>query len=307
MEKVTAYSKDEISAMSLPDFFAGEAKAQIHGAIEKILTDGAYELEADIVAKDGTEIPYWFTSKLLRLHEKQYVLGLGIDLTERKLAENALKASLKEKEMLLREIHHRVKNNLQLISSLLNLQLRQVKRKDETFEEIFEKIQGRIMAMALVHGALYGSENLESIDVSRYVQSIVAGLQASSSRSIKELGIKTDVKNISLDINAALACGLIVNELVTNSLKHAFPDGREGEIVVTLGPIGEKEFQLTVRDNGIGMPQHIDLERPESLGLDLVASLAKQLDGTVEFATGNGTEFHVRFHEPRKRGDNPQH
>ena len=106
-------------------------------------------------------------SKLVRLDEKQYVLGLGIDLTERKLAENALKASLKEKEMLLREIHHRVKNNLQLISSLLNLQLRQVKRKDESFEEIFENIQGRIMAMALVHEALYGSENLESIDVSR--------------------------------------------------------------------------------------------------------------------------------------------
>ena len=170
LEKVTAYSKDEICTMSPLDFFAREAKAQIREAIAKVVIDGAYEFEAGAVAKDGTEIPYWFTSKLLRLHEKQYVLGLGIDLTERKLAENALKASLREKEILLREIHHRVKNNLQLISSLLNLQLRQVKRKDESLEEMFGAIQGRIMVMALVHEALYGSENLESIDVSRYVE-----------------------------------------------------------------------------------------------------------------------------------------
>jgi two-component sensor histidine kinase len=103
------------------------------------------------------------------------------------------------------------------------------------------------------------------------------------------------VENISLSVNEALACGLIVNELVTNSLKHAFPEGRKGEIVVSLNAVGEEDFQLTVRDNGTGMPEHIDLQRTESLGLDLVVSLAKQLDGTVEFTTGNGTAFQFRF------------
>jgi two-component sensor histidine kinase len=109
------------------------------------------------------------------------------------------------------------------------------------------------------------------------------------------------VSSLSLDVNTALACGLIVNELVTNSLKHAFPEGRKGEILVSLNAVGEEDFQLTVRDNGTGMPEHIDLQQPESLGLDLVVSLAKQLDGTVEFTTGNGTEFQVRFKQAARK------
>jgi len=133
--------------------------------------------------------------------------------------------------------------------------------------------------------------------MSQYIQGIVVGLRAASPRGTQEVGIKTDVKNISLGINAALACGLIVNELVTNSLKHAFPGGREGEIVVILKPVDGEEFQLTVHDNGIGMPEHVDLQQPESLGLDLVANLTRQLDGTIEFATGEGTEFRIRFVE----------
>ena len=289
--------------MSPLDFFPGEAKAQIHAAIEKVLIDGAFSVEADIVTKEGAEIPYWFNSKLLKLHEKQYIIGLGIDLTARKLAENALKTSLKEKEILLREIHHRVKNNLQLISSLLRLQLRQIKHKDEGLVDAFADIQGRIKAMALVHEALYESENLELVDASLYVKRIVDSLRDSSTRSRQELHVKTDVKSITFSINVALALGLIVNELVTNSLKHAFPEDQEGEVVVTLESTGEAEFQLTVRDNGVGMPQHIDLQHLESLGLELVTDLARQLNGTVEFARGEGTEFRVRFKGPISHND----
>ncbi len=220
---------------------------------------------------------------------------MGIDLTERRLAEDRLKASLREKEILLREIHHRVKNNLQLISSILRLQLRQIKSKDEDLIGAFGDIQSRIKAMALVHEALYQSENLEQVEASLYIQKIITSLRASSLRNTENLRVKTDMKDISFGINTAIPCGLIVNELVTNSLKHAFPSGREGEIIVTLESTGEEECQLTVHDNGVGMPQHIDLQHPESLGLDLVASLVRQLDGTAEFATDEGTEFCVRF------------
>jgi PAS domain S-box-containing protein len=303
LEKVTGYSGDEISTMSPLDFFAKDTKAQLHAAIENIITDGAFSIEAVVVAKDGTEIPYWFNNKLLKLHENQHILGLGTDLTERKLAENALKASLKEKEILLREIHHRVKNNLQLISSLLRLHLRQIKRKDQDLAAIFEDIQGRIKAMALAHEALYESENLELVDADLYIQRIVANLRVSYPVSRKQLRVKTDVESITFSINVALPCGLIVNELVTNSLKHAFPEDREGEVVVALVSTGEAEFQLTVRDNGVGMPQHIDLQHPESLGLELVTDLAKQLNGTVEFTGGDGTEFHVRFKGPISHND----
>lgn len=281
--------------MSPLDFFKGKVKAQIRAAIEKTFADGTFALEADTVAKDGTETPYWFTGKQVRLGENQCVLGVGIDLTERRLAEDRLKASLREKEILLREIHHRVKNNLQLISSILRLQLRQIKSKDEDLIGAFGDIQSRIKAMALVHEALYQSENLEQVEASLYIQKIITSLRASSLRNTENLRVKTDMKDISFGINTAIPCGLIVNELVTNSLKHAFPSGREGEIIVTLESTGEEECQLTVRDNGVGMPQHIDLQHPESLGLDLVASLVRQLDGTAEFATDEGTEFCVRF------------
>jgi PAS domain S-box-containing protein len=295
LEKLTGYSGDEISAMAPLDFFAEKDKARIHAAIEKILTEGAFSLEANSVTKGGSEAPYWFNSKLLRFHEKRYVLGLGIDLTARKVAENALKASLEEKEILLREIHHRVKNNLQLISSLLRMQLRQIKSKDEGLVDAFEDIQRRIKAMALVHEALYQSENFELVDVPLYIQRIVANVGASFFRSREDLRIETDVKSITFNINVALACGLIVNELVTNSLKHAFPGDRKGEVVVTLESTDEAQFQLTVRDNGVGMPKHIDAQHPESLGLELVTDLARQLNGTVEFVRGGGTEVRVRF------------
>ena len=306
LEKLTGYTRDEISTMSPLDFFAEDDKAHIHAVIEKVLADGAFSLEADIVTKEGTDIPYWFSSKPLRLHKKRYVLGLGIDLTARKLAENALKASLKEKEILLREIHHRVKNNLQLISSLLRMQLRQIKSKDEGPVEAFEDIQRRIKAMAFVHEAMYQSENLELVDAALYIQRIVANLRISSPRSGQELRLETHVQSVTLSINVALACGLIVNELVTNSLKHAFPEDREGEVVVTLESTGEAEFQLTVSDDGVGMPKHIDLQHPESLGLELVTDLARQLNGTVEFTRSEGTEFRVRFKGPISHNDRNQ-
>ncbi|HTY26374.1 MAG TPA: PAS domain S-box protein [Desulfomonilaceae bacterium] len=310
-KRILGYPTEEYRTFSFRDILdpeyipiaAEQLRRKFQNGIERT---GPYELLAR--HKDGTL--HWFevTSRIIKDQGKPLAVhGTARDITDRKRDEERLKASLREKEVLLKEIHHRVKNNLQLMSSLLRLQLRQIKRKDDGLVGVFEDIQSRIRAMALVHEALYRSKDLEQVDAAPYIRRIVAGLRASSPRGSRELSIKTDVKSISLSINAALACGLIVNELVTNSLKHAFPEGQQGEILVTLGPVGEEEFQLGVRDNGIGMPQTIDLQNPESLGLDLVASLSRQLNGTVEFATGEGTKFYVRFQESRNHGNSGQH
>jgi len=262
-----------------------------------------YRLEKRYIRKDGRTMWGDVSVSAIRNENGDHIATVGViaDITDRKLADDKLRASLREKEILLREIHHRVKNNLQLITSLLRLQLRQIKGEDESLVEIFEDIQSRIKTIALVHQSLYRSEELDLIDISQYMQRILGSLRASSARSTREVSIKADVKNILLRIDAALACGLIVNELVTNSLKHAFPEGREGEIVVTLKSVGGKEFQLTVHDNGIGIPEQIDLQQLESLGLDLVANLVRQLNGTIELATGEGTEFRIRFEGQNSR------
>ena len=263
-------------------FPSSPTSATIEGLLEEIFLQRRTKVTEAHMQIQNKTIWTRITLRPIRIVDSRFILAILEDLTpekrrialqekhERELrkAHDRLKAALREKEILLREIHHRVNNNLQLISSLLTLELHQAERKNESLGEILEDIQGRIQAMALVHGVLFRSENLELIDLSRYVQSIVAGLHASSPRSIGELGIKTDVKNISLGINTALTCGLIINELVTNALKHAFPGGRRGEVVVSLESSGDAEVQLTVRDNGVGMPQDLDLQRPKSLGLE---------------------------------------
>jgi two-component sensor histidine kinase len=298
------YTMEEMVQLNVSDIHPAELIPQVAAMFETIGTiEKPMAQNFPCLRNDGSVFYADIVGSPVVIDQRKLNVGFFTDTTERKLAEDALKASLREKEILLREIHHRVKNNLQLISSLLRLQSRQIEQKDEILVEMFEDIQGRIKAIALVHEALYRSENLELIDMSQYLQGIVAGLRTVSTQSMQELRINTDVKNISMGINAALACGLIVNELVTNSLKHAFPKGREGKIVVTLSTIGEEEFQLTVHDNGIGMPKYIDLRQPESLGLDLVVSLAEQLHGSVEFTGGEGTEVRVRFREQTNSSD----
>ncbi len=249
------------------------------------------------------------TLRPIRIMDRRFILAILEDLTPEKSkialqvkhkdelqkAHDKLEASLREKEILLKEIYHRVGNNLQFVSSLLGLHLRQTTLKDESIGEILEDIQRRIEAMAQVHDAMYVSESLELVDFSLYLLRIVDSLRVSSTLGRQELSIRTDLNSITFDINSALACGLIVNELVVNALKHAFPADREGEVVVSLESISQGEFQLAVRDNGVGMPQHIDLMNPESVGLQLVMGLARQLKGTVEFTREKGTEVRVRF------------
>ena len=216
------------------------------------------------------------------------------DVTERKRAEKEIKASLQEKEVLLREIHHRVKNNLQIITSLLNLQSAYV--KDNTYMHMFKESRNRVKSMALIHEKLYQSDDLTNIDFREYVRTLVHWIVQSHGVSMERVIPTIRVEDVSFGVDAAIPCGLIINELVTNSLKHAFPEGK-GEITVVLRS-ADGNVELVVADNGVGMPDNIDFKTTETLGLRLVTILAEgQLGGHIELVKGSGTEFHIRFKE----------
>lgn len=211
-------------------------------------------------------------------------------------AEENLKKSLKEKETLLREIHHRVKNNLQIISSLLTLQSQYI--KDNNDATMLTESQNRIISMSLIHEKLYQSKDLAKIDFKEYTEDLVTGLFQSYGISSSRITLNLDIEKISLTIDSAIPCGLIINELVTNSLKYAFPGDKKGEIKVTLHSIGAKVFELVVSDNGIGIPKELDFRNIESLGLHLVTILVEnQLHGEIYLNRDNGTEFQIKFKE----------
>lgn len=219
------------------------------------------------------------------------VMGSSTEITELKLTEEALKASLKEKEVLLSEIHHRVKNNMQVIISLLKLQADKI--EDKKYANMLQESQNRILSMALVHEQLYLSKDFANIDFGEYVKSFVNGLFVSYGVDTNKVKLNIDIKDVSFDLENAIPCGLIINELASNSLKHAFPRQGEGNISIVLRATNEDDLELTVSDDGVGIPEDLDVRDTESMGLHLVRVLAEQtLEGKMELNRTEGTKFH---------------
>ncbi|HMB44863.1 MAG TPA: histidine kinase dimerization/phosphoacceptor domain -containing protein, partial [Candidatus Methanoperedens sp.] len=216
------------------------------------------------------------------------------DITERKLAEDQIAQSLREKEVLLREIHHRVKNNMQIISSLLSHQMENI--NDKKIIDIFTESQNRILSMSLVHEKLYQSRDLRNIDFKEYINDLGINLFQSYDIHSGNIKLNIDVEDILLDIDLAIPTGLIINELITNSLKYAFPDGMKGEIKVLFRSTNENMLELVVSDNGIGLPEDLDFRKTRTLGLHLVTVLAEnQLHGNIDMDRIKGTEFRIKF------------
>jgi PAS domain S-box-containing protein len=219
--------------------------------------------------------------------------GFISDITERKKIEEEIQASLKEKEVLIKEVHHRVKNNLQVIYSLLSLQSGYV--HDPQALEMFKECQDRVKSMALIHEILYRSKDLAKVDFGEYVNTLVANLNRSYKSKRARVDIKIDVAQTMLDLDVAIPCGLIINELVSNALKYAFIDRESGVIEILLRQPEEGTYNLIIRDNGVGFPQSIDFKQTVTLGLQLVNTLAEQLDGKIDLNRGEGTEFVITF------------
>ncbi|MEG4517595.1 MULTISPECIES: PAS domain S-box protein [unclassified Microcoleus] len=220
---------------------------------------------------------------------------LQAELSDRKQAEANLKNSLREKEILLKEIHHRVKNNLCVVASLLELQSNTV--ADPQVSKMFEESQNRLYSMALIHEKLYRSTNLAQINFGEYLEDLVSNLFHSYNISNNQIQLQVLAEPISLNLETATPCGLIANELVSNTLKHAFPDGTTGTVSVECYQTGNQEINLLVKDNGIGFPQNLDFRKTHSMGFQVVCTLTDQLEGTIEISRKFGTSFHLKFNE----------
>jgi PAS domain S-box-containing protein len=220
----------------------------------------------------------------------------------RKKAEAQIRASLEEKDVLLKEIHHRVKNNMQVISSLLNLQSHHV--TDPFVLDMFRESQRRIRSMALIHERLYQSSDLSRVEFSQYLRNLAIHLFHSYQVDSSRVRLTMDAEEVSLNINTAIPCGLIVNELISNALKHAFPNGRNGEVAIELHQIEGDGYCLRVRDNGVGFPEGLDFRQTGTLGMQIIATLVNQIDGRLDLQSQDGTSFTLEFNELQRKKSN---
>ena len=247
------------------------------------------QFEVDLLQQLATHVA-------IAIQQSELYQQVQSELAERKRAEEQLIASLKEKDILLKEVHHRVKNNLQTISSLLRLQCDYI--KDEKTLALFNESQSRIRSMALIHEKLYQSKDLFRIDFAEYICELAANLLRSYSASSQPITLRINAQDIWLNIDTAIPCGLIINELFLNSLKHAFtPTIQKPEIFIEIHSSHVNEFTLIIGDNGVGLPQDLDFRNTESLGLQLVCTFTEQLEGTINLDNSKGTTFIIEFSE----------
>jgi PAS domain S-box-containing protein len=242
--------------------------------------------------KDDTEFPVDIMLSPLEFENGSLVLGVVRDATERKRIEGQAQEA---REMYIREIHHRVKNNLQIVSSLLFLQ--SLHSTDPNIHEILTESQNRVKSIALIHEKLYRSAEMIRLDFAEYVGDLVLDLFRTYGVHQEGINVYTNIEDIHLEVDTAIPCGLIINELVSNVLKHAFPTGTAGEVSIALARTGPDALLLTVSDNGIGFPVGFNWHQSPSLGLKLVKDLARQLDGSVEVDSTSGTTFRITFKE----------
>ncbi len=288
-EKLTGLTRDII----------GKTVLEIYPDIEQIWINISEEVALTGKSKQFEnymkKLDKWLEVTAFRPTENQLASILR-DITERKKADERIKLSLREKETLLQEVHHRVKNNMQVITSLLNLQA--CKIKDKKAREPFITCENRIRSMALVHDKLYNSKDMTSINFNDYINNLVNEIFSSSIRSRNNIKSSINTNNISLTVEKAIPTGLIITELVSNALKHAFKEEKDGMIAIDFVKSKAGNYILTVQDNGIGLPDDFDTRKEESLGYQLVNALTTQLNGKIEIFRENGTKITIIFPSP---------
>jgi two-component system response regulator len=299
LTKIFGYTQGELNGKNLTHLLPDRSKKYYLNELQKFKESGQHEFMGKLVTitglkKDGTEFPFEMSLAAWISEEKTYLTSIIRDLTERQKTEKQIKKSLHEKEVLINEIHHRVKNNMQIISSLLNLQTHFA--SDIKTVNILKETQNRVKSMAIVHEKLYQSPDLTHINFYNYIVSLVTHLFDSYGITKSQIKKVIDVQYINLNIDTAVPCGLIICEIVSNSLKYAFKEGRIGKVTVSL-KIKEEKFHLTISDDGIGFPEEIDFKKTDSLGLQLVNSLTNQIDGEIQLDKTNGTKFNITFKE----------
>lgn len=264
------------------------------GFLYKTTTPCTYE-DLPVTISSGEKLVWSFCSAPAGTlpDERRLFITMAMDVTVNKHAETDLKAALHEKDAMLREVHHRAKNNMQVIMSLLSLQSRYI--SDPQTQEFFKESQERVRAMALIHETLSNSSNQAWIDFNEYARGLVGSIISAYSPSQNSLQVEMRIGRIMVSLETAVPCGLIIHELVSNSLKHGFPDIRNGMISIDFDRDETGLYTLVVGDNGIGLPKGLDMESPVTLGLSLINTLTKQLQGVVEFIGTSGTVCKISF------------
>lgn len=293
--KMLGYSKEEFLGKKLWEIGVfKDIKASKEAFLELQTKKYVRYEDLPLETKDGRSMNVEFVSNVYFVGHERVIQCNIRDITDRKQAEEAVKRSLKEKEALLKELHHRVKNNLQIIASLLQLKLS--KSKDKEVISVFKQTQERIKVMALVHQKFCESSDFITINIFGYVHELVNNLLSSYGVDREKIAVKIDVANVLLKIDLAVSCGLVINELLTNSFKYAFPENRKGEINISLRSIEKNKLEIIVSDNGIGIAKDFNLHSTETVGLALVVStIESQLGGKIKLNREGGTKFKVTF------------
>jgi len=294
-ERLYGYTVEEILGKNHSALTPDAQLPTLHQILDRVANGLTVEhREIPQLKKDGTVVEVLLCAGPIRDSQGRIVgvLAIARNIRASKTIEQ-LTASLREKEVLLKEVHHRVKNNLQVISSLLNLQARHV--LDPQALEMFKESQNRVRSIALFHEKLYQSRDLAHVEASEYLKTLIANLLAAYGARPSALVLDVGEEEVLLGVDVAVPLGLVVNELISNALKHAFPGGHLGQIRVELRRVEETRCRLSVIDNGVGFPSNLDFRRAPSLGLQLVCTLVDQLGGAIELIRSGGTKFSVTF------------
>jgi PAS domain S-box-containing protein len=296
-EQLFGYRENELKGLELDKLIVPEKRHEL--ALSLTESERVQEVTERRVRKDGTildviiyAVPVVVDKSIVGIY------GIYVDITDRRQAEESVRRSLKEKEMLLAEVHHRVKNNLAVITGLLELQ--SYSAENDHAKRILKDSQMRVNSIAMVHEKLYQTENFSEIDINQYFGELAAIIQKTMERSETKVQIDLDIATINLPIIQAIPCGLLLNEIITNSYKHAFEGREEGSISVCLTKDSEKKIRLIIKDDGIGLPEHSEPSIHSSLGMTLIKTLAKQLNSSFDFRTEDGAVFEFEFSEVKE-------
>jgi PAS domain S-box-containing protein len=288
------YVREEVIGSNVLDYLGDDYRSRYQQCLEQVFEKGE-STTLELIGRGKPGEWSWYIARMAPIRkagEIVYAVLVATDISERKKTEEQTLASLHEKEALLKEIHHRVKNNLQIVSSLLNLQAAEL--NDPKLTRAFSETRNRVRSMALLHETLYQSENLARIDLPCYLASLCQQLFRSYGVNSERIALQLDVREKHLDLDRAIPCGLIINELVSNALKYAFPGQRRGTIRVEVSR-DDSTFHVVVGDDGVGLPTALDWRKASTLGLRLVRDLTQQLSGDVQLEPAAGAVFRMRF------------